>query len=340
MTINDKIIKYLFKIKKSDKKNPEHLKKFLYYYQKGGSNILEKKFTNTIQENFIGLKNFLDKIFEEKNLKNPFGDKKFFVILMGTPGSGKSLARKLIVKKLIDKFGKPATSSDASSASPDDASTASADTLTFKKVLNSFLDISIDDLVYNLKLNENQGSKTIKEKFDSLRIGKNIKDLSEDEIKNIAEETSKIYRDFRKEVDPLSYMFIFLSAYLKSNIFFETVGRDFSMFEYFFKDVCEYHNYIPVIVYPVITDFEIQKERIFSRAMSEGRLPDINFVKNSNEQVEKVFEETKYYLLSEKYKGTFYMLKYKNDASLTPEKVERNDFSELEILEEIKIEKK
>jgi len=306
MTNNDKLVKYLLKLKKSN--NKKYIKKILYYYQKGGNNSLIKISTNNIKENWGHLKNFLDNIFTSKDLTNPFGKNKFFVILIGSPGSGKSIARKIILNFLKDKLSK---------------------TEEIDKIDKSFLDISIDDLVYSLKLDDGlSGLDKLKENYKTFDS-----DLSNNEstLDELSKSSTDIYFDLRKHINPLGEMFLFLASYLNCNLFFETVG-DYPewIISALIQNICDYYGFIPIIVYPYIDDFEIQKQRIISRASEEGRLPSLKFVEERRKSVEESFEILKTYLNGTESKTkNYYYLKYNNSKPIN-----LTDLSSLEIIDE------
>ena len=88
----------------------------------------------------------IDDVF--KFIKENMGDvnnvteKKYFVILYGPPASGKTLSRKIACNIIKQQFREKST---------------------YQEIMNSFVDTSVDDIVYNIKDKDNDNDKTIKE---------------------------------------------------------------------------------------------------------------------------------------------------------------------------------
>lgn len=262
---------------------------------------------------------------KSNNLKN-----KYFVLLMGAPGTGKTIARKLAICTLLKNF--------------EQISIEDIQKNEYKNIiLNSFVDISLDifidefvDQSTNLTGKEllikqskdliiNEFVKLKSTNFDSGKF--NLTDSYSDDIynfvksniklqKKLAKTTYKTYYMIRKHVQNISMIILYIATYLELNIFFETTGADL---KYLLMLISEYYtyNYIPIIVNSYISDENIHKERLIKRALQNGRFINWNLhVMPKNKLASKNFDYLKHKYMSKTNVKNIGFIKFDNGPNI------------------------
>jgi hypothetical protein len=187
---------------------------------------------------------------------------KYFFILYGPPASGKSYGKK-IGHDYIKKYFEPASE--------------------IKNIQNSFIDTNVDDIVYDSKYENKKTSDVLKDIYNKIIksdiIGEPLKenklngiDIIKTKIITIINETSTIYQNSRKsnKTDDMSTLLLYLAIYLEKNIYFETASFNLEYMAHLF-DIVKIANYIPIIIYPLVTYSGILYNRAIKRGMQEGR---------------------------------------------------------------------
>jgi hypothetical protein len=236
--------------------------KTVYNLQKGG--FIKYTLQQESETKKINADELLKYVKERVNKLNGNTKNKYFVILMGSPGSGKTISRKLAVK-YISKYLENNTDDDLCN-----------------DIFNSFIDIAIDDIVYDGQIEETKKEyisviKTGREKFKELSTKyKSYNDYDEDKL---AKESEDLYFGMRPAFDSVGEILLNISAYLNANIFFETLGNE-QYIKTLINTVCIPYKYNLLIIYSSITNEDIHIERLKKRGISEGRFPNIEYVKN------------------------------------------------------------
>ena len=330
--MNYKIEKYKQKLISSfilKKPNCNYLYKLSKYtnnHQRGGvviDFIKNLDLNDSSRTQFVeNIEQILHLIMENTKCKSIKATKnKYLVILIGAPGSGKSIARKIATKIVgnVELLKEMRT------------------TEKYDNIFNSFMDISVDDYVYGAKINgEDNGADKLKKNYAEI-YGNDA--LTEDEKLNEIKVTSgQQYFKIRNNLNSISSIMLYISAYLGLNIFFETIGHFNYIDNFLINDFCKYNKYIPIIIYPYISDNEIHKSRILDRAKIEGRLPDLDFVFKIKDSVDKTFNDL--YDNSNKYLNDdlnmVILFKYDNSKQLSSENIKEYTFSEIAILKQKK----
>ena len=197
---------------------------------------------------------------------------KYLVILMGAPGSGKTLARK-IAAKYIYTMGNPTV-------------VTNTDTDAINKIYKSFIDISIDKFVYDRIVvtdNEHPEKLTGADLFNKI-----ISTSAEGKM----EKSLKLYNELRPNFNPISEIVLHIAAYLGLNVFFETLGNEDYIIN-LIQNFCKYYKYKLIIVYPQITDETEHIRRANDRADKDGRYIDPEYIKQTRTDTETLFEKLK-----------------------------------------------
>lgn len=253
----NKIDKYLKKLESKSKSI--YLLKIMYYIQHGGY----------IKED--DLDSLLEYI-REINKNKEKTQKQYLVILYGPPGSGKTRAREIILDKICTTYNE---NSD--------------------QLKKSFIDTSIDDLVniYSIKgitgedalinkfdenLNKNCMDQVLAlELYDKRKANIKIKEIANINLINCIKKNIKkfnsydIYSKYRKNIDSLSELLFFLSVYIKKNIYMEISSCDITYIDKIIKSL-HYYNYIPIVVYPFVSNANILYDRTINRSLDIGRV--------------------------------------------------------------------
>jgi len=179
--------------------------------QRGGTEFINKDITST-------MKYIKDKV-NEQTLKTK---NKYIVFLYGAPGSGKTIGRKIACKLIKEQFG---------------------EILTIEEINRSFIDIGVDEIIYDLK-EDSHNTRTqdkMKEKViqvvkeylpgdNTLTIEEVISSdgsiFTEEVLNKITEETYKIYSKHKPSADKLSDALKLFGMYLDQNIFIESSSFD------------------------------------------------------------------------------------------------------------------
>ena len=220
---------------------------------------------------------------------------KYLVILMGAPGSGKTLARK-IAAKYIYTMGNPTV--------------VTMDADAIDKIYKSFIDISIDTFVYDgivVTGNENTEKLTGADLFTQI-----ISTPAEGKIK----QSLDLYNKLRPNFNPISEIILHLAAYLGLNVFFETLGNEDYIIN-LIQNFCKYYKYKLIIVYPQITNEKEHINRAVMRADKDGRYIDPEYIKQTRTATKTLFEKLKITipkLLTEDSPSSV-LITFNNDAS-------------------------
>ena len=292
--IMDTINIYCKKINKS-KKTTKYVKKLgkKIYDLTGGF----KKYTD---ENVLRIKN-AEELFEyiKTNIKSKTGKtkEKYFVILMGPPASGKTLARKF-ASKYIHKHLEKNTDTDV------------------ENVFNSFIDISIDQFINDGEIinDTNPDSKTGKDRFKEYADKYNA--LNNQQYETLNKETQKLYFDMKPNFNAVGNIILNLAAYLEMNIFFEILG-DSNYIESLAKDVCAYFGYNLLVIYPHVSNKIEHLKRLNARRQEDGRFVAPEYFEKSLVSSETAFDKIKLSLsslLTSTFKKAI-LIKFKNDIN-------------------------
>jgi hypothetical protein len=187
---------------------------------------------------------------------------KYIVILFGPPASGKTLARKIACYKIKKIF---------------------KEELGCEEIFNSFIDTGVDEITYkSIPKNSDkniselliENMKKLLEKRDNL----DEKTFIKKNINEFVTSSFKIYSENRADI--ISELLLYFSLYLNKNIFFETSSGEPIYLENLIK-IFDYFNYIPILIYPYITNVEILFDRSICRGIKEGRFLELNFLSKS-----------------------------------------------------------
>jgi hypothetical protein len=176
--------------------------------------------------------------------KDKTTNKKYFIVLYGPPASGKTDAISEGCKLTQSIFN---------------------ETQSIDDIMSSLIDTNIDNLVYKF---EDTKQKLIDQVSTKLIESQS---KTEEEINDISKLSFSIYKKARDIVDPISSLLIWLAVYLKKNILFETSAGSFD----YVINMCnllKYYDYIPIIIFPYISDLDILYNRSLARGMKEGRV--------------------------------------------------------------------
>lgn len=191
--------------------------------------------------------------------KNNTSKNRYIVILYGPPASGKSLARK-VACHIINKYFNEHTSDE--------------------KLYETFIDTSVDELTYNVQINNESVSDILKKiilnflKNNNINpTDKNILSFLNKNIDAIQAESFKIYKENR--MDALSELLFYFSTFLNKNIFFEIATANIKYLKSIVRSLKNY-NYIPIVIYPFIDDVNIIYKRSLLRGLEEGRFLKCN----------------------------------------------------------------
>jgi predicted kinase len=197
---------------------------------------------------------------------------KYLVILMGAPGSGKTLARK-VAAKYIYTMENPTTETDFMKS-------------IIEGIYKSFIDISIDTFVYDGKVSNNEQSDT----FTGKQLFKNI--ITAQPTEETFTESLKLYNTLRPNFNPISEIILHLAAYLGLNVFFETLGNENYILN-LIQNFCKYYKYKLIIVYPQVANEEEHIDRANKRAAIDGRYINPEYIKQTRRETNIVFDKLK-----------------------------------------------
>lgn len=303
-----KIIKYAHKYNKS--KQNKYLKKLFKHIcnvqQTGGvynfslnTSLKQQKLYGLIHLMMQTISPLIDNIFNNN----------YLVIVMGPPGAGKTIARKVAIREIM---------------------TLENMAIEYNNSMNTFIDISIDDYVTGSINNGISGSAILKHNVERVLANLNIDDfekLTEENSKTFYNEMYSQYNIIRKEVNPISFIMLYLAAYLKLNIFFETTGGEWILDELIIS-FCNETKYVPVVVYPRITQYSDVKKRIADRGLREHRFVSeeniTRSIQNANTTYNKIIEYNK------KHDGFIKMYTY--NAGININDIEKNGIDQIQIL--------
>jgi hypothetical protein len=180
---------------------------------------------------------------------------KYVVILYGPPGSGKTIARNIACKYIMNAFNE---------------STATYDT---------FVDTGVDEIIYESEDETGEKIKdklvnNLKDRLTEMRTMYNKEVLDRlmvtRNISSIVSSSYSIYSDDKKDADSLSDLLVALATLLNYNIYFEISKPNINYMSKLIESL-KYYDYIPVIIYPFINDVNVLFNRTIDRGMSEGR---------------------------------------------------------------------
>jgi len=197
---------------------------------------------------------------------------KYLVILMGAPGSGKTLARKVAAKYIYTM----------------ENSTTYTDTMKsiIEGIYKSFIDISIDTFVYDGKVSNNEKSDTSTGK----ELFKDIITVQSTEEK--FKKSLELYNTLRPNFNPISEIILHLAAYLGLNVFFETLGNENYILN-LIQNFCKYYKYKLIIVYPQVANEKEHIDRANTRAAIDGRYIDPEYIKKTRKETKILFDKLK-----------------------------------------------
>ena len=283
-SINYKITKYLDKYKKSNNslylyKVSEHSHNKIT--QSGGNMIIFEKHSKE-ESNIAKIYEIITHLVSNKKRQ----EQPYFVILIGSPGVGKSTARKVAMTKILGT---------------DDQSKC-------EELYKSFVDINIDEITYKYKQQNNTGKerfgeiiKSLKNKlFDHYYNCKESKITENTDTKPVLDKLYKqsetIYFDIRNKINPIWDIILYTAQYLRLNVFFEITGQNYNTLQKLVDKTLEYKkdnkiDYKIIIMYPTISVECMHGKLIFDRAKNEGRLPNILNVMNSKQQIEDSYKK-------------------------------------------------
>ena len=313
--INYKIKKYLNKIQQNNKKKYLYkLSTYIYNllilksYKVGGKPIIKKldinKEIDSIEEinkkkiiNILNLNNFIKDTFSDKQLY--LDDQKFFIILMGSPGVGKTIARKVVLTKLFPL----------------------KDKIFYDKMYNTFIDISIDDYIYSYYDENNinglqiilDASKHILDKINSIdeiySYSNNTLNRIESKshiLNELYKLSSDSYYSIRNKLKSIGDIMMYIAIYMGFNIYFETTGANYIYVFRLIKEIINVHHYKLIIIYPYLLDNYIHAQRLFERGKIEGRLPNIEEVIKQKSIIDDNYNTLNNYFNKDLSKVSFY----------------------------------
>lgn len=188
---------------------------------------------------------------------------KYAVVLYGSPASGKRIAKKIACKIICENF------------EPNNL-------MNVENIFESFVDTEVDSIIYNMN---DRNNVQIKDKMMNAykEIIKNktgidvnncelneLKSIIKDNINEIVNVTSNIYMENKKQADAMSDLIRSYSVVNSRNIFFEISSAHIEYIK-IVLDGLRYYDYIPIIVYPFISNPHILYNRSIERGIKEGR---------------------------------------------------------------------
>jgi len=268
----EKINIYCHKINTSNKIN-KYVNKLgnQIYEMTGGANFTKhadlQKFKQTNADNLF---EYIKTMVNGTACTDCVTKEKYLVILMGAPGSGKTLARKVAAKYIYD--------------------IDSTETITESKgefVYKSFIDISIDNFVYDgVLINSDNMQK------DHLKSGKDMFDELKDTKDENIEQSRDLYFKLRVNYNSICEIILNLAAYLGLNVFFEILGNE-TYITHLIQSFCIYYGYKLIIIYPYITNEDTHISRAVTRAKEDGRYISSDYIKESRIATRNLFEKLK-----------------------------------------------
>lgn len=249
-----KILKYIKKY--NSNQTYVNRKKILYYLNK--YKFIDNYKNNIIQTGGINYGN-IDSLFEFiiKKTGSSFDIKtknRYFVILYGVPGSGKTIARKISYHKIKQLYEEEPT---------------------IENMEKTFVDTSIDDIIYELKFNDDDSDiqKKLIDNKSSILGSTEAKqtDIDVNILKNLIDTSYDIYIKHKTEGNILSELLFYISAYFSKNIFMEISSPNIDYLLNIINGFCKFYNYIPIFIYPYINNQNILRKRTLDRGLIEGR---------------------------------------------------------------------
>ena len=269
----EKINIYCHKINNAKKIN-KYVNKLGYqiYELSGGGSFTKHTALQTFKEfNVNELFDYIKTMVKETACAECVTKEKYLVILMGAPGSGKTLARKIAAKYIYTM---------------ENPTVVTMNTDAINKIYKSFIDISIDTFVYD-GIVIDSGSTV---KLTGADLFTQIKDTQSADDKN--KNSLELYNKLRPNFNPISEIILHLAAYLGLNVFFETLGNE----EYIInliQNFCKYYKYKLIIVYPQITNETEHIRRANERADKDGRYINPKYIKQTRTATQTLFEKLK-----------------------------------------------
>jgi hypothetical protein len=264
----EKINIYCHKINTSNKIN-KYVNKLgnQIYEMTGGANFTKhadlQKFKQTNADNLF---EYIKTMVNGTACTDCVTKEKYLVILMGAPGSGKTLARKVAAKYIYTM---------ENSATP-------IDIVSIEKIYKSFIDISIDTFVYDGIVSKGGVSdKSGKELFEGIKT-------SADKITA----SRKLYYNQRPHFDSIGGIILQLAVYLGLNVFFETLGNEDYIIN-LIENFCKYYKYKLIIVYSYIKDKDTHITRANARADEDGRYIDPAYIEKTRIDTKNLFDKLK-----------------------------------------------
>lgn len=315
--IDYKIKKYINKIMNNNNNN-SYLRKLSEYLlinfnkQKGGR-VINFNIDPTYRDinfNLINLQEFIIKTLEGI-IKIDKSNENYILIVMGPTGSGKTIARK-VGYKMVELLENKELVLHNTKIIEDNMKTKLINT----NIEKSFIDISVDDYVYGLRINETSGK-------DKLRITNTqlIEDMKEN-INNdkLSENTIEQYSEYRKHINFLPMVMVYIAAYLKINIIFETVCG-YWLLDELVKNI----NYFPLIVYPLVN-----KDILLQRTIERGK-EEFRFINETNINKGILCSNDMFNKIDDKNVNKIFALSYDNNNKELYSEINQNNYSNIDI---------
>ena len=329
-----KISKYMYKINNTDRddKKITYVRKISKYMcplitekQTGGEIIefVRDPHNDTNPANLDSLLQFIKKTIETKT---KHGVKKYCVILIGTPASGKSLAKKVscdIIKQI-----------EKSDVYHDD-------------IYNSFVDINVDDYVYGKKIEPDglTGKQELYELSQDFFRDKGIisdidkkiymeNEKNQAEIEKFVGTATAKYFSIRNDINSIGSLMMFVASYFSLNLFIETVGDRSEYLDWLINNFCPYENYTPILVYPKVSNAELHKQRLISRAIKEGRFVSFDYIQSIIPNIDRVYDYlNSYSFINKLVPKVFVSMKFENNETLNKSDESSYNFRSLNVLD-------
>ncbi len=222
---------------------------------------------------------------------------KYFVICYGPPASGKSLSRKIACNVIKQHFNDFLPREEYKDASIDD-------------LMKTFVDTSVDDIVYNIntdEIDESNKKKTVKDilvnninsvfknetnKEDLIKDVKNFEDIETQLHKELTTEkklemlkntdlqqkfqsqidlNQKIYFNYKEIADDISLLLGAFAILRKKNVFFEIASPAIEYINDLISVLYKW-KYNIIFIYPYTTNIDLLCVRSVNRGCVEGRL--------------------------------------------------------------------
>lgn len=219
---------------------------------------------------------FADEISRLKDIPE-FNNNKYVVLLLGTTGSGKSSARNIAIRHILEMNDINKNIKNKSN-----------------KIIKNFADANIDDITYRSIMNDECSSNKIKNSMNKLRkivgitesipIDTKITKKLISKIDKLAEKSFDIYKKYRNYA--LSELYIIISIIMNKNIFIESSTMNINYLTDVLNKI-KFYNYKVVIMVPFVEDIDKLFIRTINRGIKEGRFISYNQLSYSNKNIKQ-----------------------------------------------------